>query len=105
VPWQQVAKQKTERHTFLFTATNGSPLDMSKPFIDRLDSEGIRCLIVDPSMGDLLNKYIADEHLLEIKQRRPGERAAGKDELAFSTANSYLSLCNGSARDGDNEAG
>ncbi len=29
---------------------------------------------------------------MEIKSRRPGDRSAGKDELAYSTATSYLSL-------------
>jgi integrase len=44
-------------------------------------------------MEDLLNHFIAEEHLLEIKERRPGERAARTDELAYSTTVSYLSLC------------
>lgn len=45
-------------------------------------------------MGDLLDKFIAEENLIEIKKRKPGERATRKDELAFSTAVTYLSLSN-----------
>ena len=46
-----------------------------------------------PTVGELLDQFIAEEKLFEIKQRQPGERAARKDELAYSTASSYLSLC------------
>jgi integrase len=65
-----------------------------KPFIARLNPGEIEDLIVDPTMDDLLNHFIAEEHLIEIKNRRPGERASRTDELSFSTAVSYLSLCN-----------
>jgi len=65
-----------------------------KPFVDRLNAADMDYVIVDPTVGDLLDRFIADENLLEIKDRRPGERAADKDELAYSTATSYLSLCN-----------
>jgi integrase len=41
--WQQVANQKTKRHDFLFSAENGSPVDMNnfrqrklKPLLERL---------------------------------------------------------------------
>src|ERR1700692_1603340 len=65
-----------------------------KPFRLRLNSGQTEKVIVDPTFGDLLDAYIAEENLIEIKSRRPGDRTAGKDELAFSTATSYLSLSN-----------
>jgi integrase len=65
-----------------------------KPFVDRLNAADIDYVIVDPTVGDLLDRFIADENLLGIKERKPGERATDKDELAYSTATSYLSLCN-----------
>jgi integrase len=65
-----------------------------KPFRLRLNSDQTGNVIVDPTFGDLLDAYIAEENLIEIKSRRPGDRSAGKDELAFSTATSYLSLSN-----------
>lgn len=49
---------------------------------------------MDPTVGDLLNSFIAEEHLLEIVKRKPGERAPKKTELAYSTAKTYMSLCN-----------
>lgn len=65
-----------------------------KPFIERLNSAKDEPVIVDPTVGDLLDRYIKEENLLEIVKRKPGERAPRKDELAFSTATSYMSLCN-----------
>ena len=64
------------------------------PFRLRLNSGQTEKTIVDPTFGDLLDAYIAEENLIEIKSRRPGDRSAGKDELAFSTATSYMSLSN-----------
>jgi len=49
---------------------------------------------VNPTVGDLLEKFIGEENLLKIKERKPGERAKREDQLAYSTALSYLSLCN-----------
>jgi integrase len=51
-------------------------------------------VLVDPTVSDLLDKFIEVESLLEIKERNPGERAPDGDLLAYSTATSYLSLCN-----------
>lgn len=67
-----------------------------EPFVERLNESEPRrdSIIVDPTVSDLLDSFITEEKLLEIKKRRPGERVAKKDELAFSTAISYLSLCN-----------
>jgi integrase len=53
----------------------------------------IREATYNPTVGDLLDAYIAEEHLLEIKSRKAGERTTGEDDLAYSTAISYLSLC------------
>jgi integrase len=64
-----------------------------KPFVERLNSTKTEKIIVDPTVGDLLDTFIAEEHLLEIRSRKAGEYATRKDELAYSTAISYLSLC------------
>ena len=61
-----------------------------RPFVDRLNATEIDYVIVDPTVDDLLDRFIADENLLKIKERKPGERATDKDELAYSTATSYL---------------
>jgi integrase len=64
-----------------------------KPFLARLNSAGLRNSVVDPTVDDLIDEFVAEERLLEIMKRKPGERAESKDELAYSTASSYLSLC------------
>jgi hypothetical protein len=56
-----------------------------RPFVDRLNAADIDHVIVNPTVGDLLDRFIADENLLGIKERKPGERATDKDELAYPT--------------------
>jgi hypothetical protein len=73
---------------------NLSDIEMHlKPFVSRLNSVNFDNVIIDPTVGDLLDRYIAEERLLKIKDRKPGERAERKDDLAYATASSYLSLC------------
>jgi hypothetical protein len=75
--------------------TNSSVEEYLQPFIERLQSARTKPdFIVDPTLGDLLDRFIADENLLGIKKRKPGERASREDELSYSTTISYLSLCN-----------
>lgn len=65
------------------------------PFIERLNSGRVKAdVIVNPTVGDLLDNFIAEENLIEIKKRKPGERAVHEEELSYSTAISYMSLCN-----------
>ena len=65
-----------------------------KPFRRRLNAQDLDSVIVNPKVGDLLDRFIAEENLISIKARQPGDRTAREDELAYSTASSYLSLCN-----------
>lgn len=65
-----------------------------KPFRLRLNSGHSESAIVDPTVSDLLDRYIAEENLIGIKRRQPGDRAARSEELSYATASSYLSLCN-----------
>jgi integrase len=62
-----------------------------KPFLIRLNSSDSNRLIIDPTMNDLLDYFTAEEKLIEIKGRKPGERFMSKDELSYSTVTSYLS--------------
>jgi integrase len=64
-----------------------------KSFVERLNVPATESAIVDPTVGDVLDKFKQEENLVEIKNRRPGDRTARPEELAFSTASSYLSLC------------
>lgn len=64
------------------------------PFLARLNSVDAKEIVLDPTVGDVLNQFIAEERIEEILKRKPGERAASKDELAFTTCTSYSSLLN-----------
>ena len=64
------------------------------PFLARLNSVDAKEIILDPTVGDVLNEFIAEENIEEILKRKPGERAVSKDELAFTTCTSYRSLLN-----------
>jgi len=65
-----------------------------RPFLFRLNADLTEALIVDPTIGDLLDRFIEDENLIAINKRRPGDRTAREGELSYSTACSYLSLAN-----------
>lgn len=48
--------------------------------------------ILEPTFNALLDRFIEEERLLEIKQQRPGDRSGIEGELSYSTAVSYLSV-------------
>ena len=48
--------------------------------------------LLEPTFDTLLDRFIEEERLLEIKKVRPGESCDNVGELSFSTASSYLSV-------------
>jgi integrase len=46
---------------------------------------------MEPTFNAILDRFIEDERMMEIKQRRPGERCED-DGLSYSTGISYLSV-------------
>src|ERR1035441_9251732 len=54
-----------------------------RPFVARLNDGDVDDVIVDPTVGDLIDCFIAEEHLIEIKERKPGDRSARPEELAY----------------------
>lgn len=53
-----------------------------RPFIARLTSGETEDMIIDPTVGDVIDCFIAEEGLIEIKKRKPGAgRAAGRTSL------------------------
>ena len=48
--------------------------------------------ILEPTFNALLDRFIEEEKLLEIKKRRPGDRCDIDGELSYSTAVSYLTV-------------
>ena len=61
-------------------------------FVLKLNSENPTLAILEPTFAAILDRFIEEERLLEIKQRRPGDRCEGEGELSYSTVISYLSV-------------
>jgi integrase len=57
----------------------------------KLNDEHPALAVYDPPFDAILDRFIEDERLLEIKSIRPGERTEGVGELSYSTATGYLS--------------
>lgn len=60
-------------------------------FVLKLNSENPALAILEPTISAVLDRFIEEEKLLEIKQRRPGDKCE-EDELSYSTVVSYLSV-------------
>ena len=58
----------------------------------QLNGGAATTILTRPTVSDLLDAFIAEEKLVEIKARKPGQRAMTEEELAYSTALTYLSL-------------
>lgn len=61
-------------------------------FVLKLNTDNPTLAIHEPTFNALLDRFIDDERLLEIKQQRPGDRSDVEDELSYSTVISYLSV-------------
>jgi integrase len=61
-------------------------------FVLKLNSENPTLAILEPTFAAILDRFIEEERMLEIKQRRPGDRCEGEGELSYSTVTSYLSV-------------
>jgi hypothetical protein len=47
---------------------------------------------LEPTFNAVLDRFIENERLLEIKQLRPGDRSSAEGDLSYATATSYLSV-------------
>jgi integrase len=61
-------------------------------FVLKLNCENPTLAILEPTFAAILDRFIEEEKLLEIKQRRPGDRCENEGELSYSTVVSYLSV-------------
>jgi integrase len=60
-------------------------------FVLKLNAENPTLAILEPTFDAVLNRFIEEDRLLEIKSVRPGETTDGVGELSYSTASGYLS--------------
>jgi integrase len=61
-------------------------------FVLKLNSENPALAILEPTFDALLDRFIEDERLLEIKRLRPGDQSAVDGGLSYATVTSYLSV-------------
>ena len=61
-------------------------------FVPALNSDRHTGRANPPRLGTLLDRYIREEQLMEIKDRRPGHRSENKEGMSYATAVSYLSV-------------
>jgi len=87
----------TDRYTSMYLSTEKFPTQVSverhlEAFVLKLNSENPTLAILEPTFNAILDRFIEEERLLEIKQRRPGDRCDADGELSYSTVSSYLSV-------------
>ena len=61
-------------------------------FVLKLNSENPTLAVLEPTFSAVLDRFIDEERMLEIKKRRPGDRSDADGELSYSTVVSYLSV-------------
>ncbi len=81
----------------MFLSTEKFPTQVAverhlEAFVLKLNSENPTLAILEPTFAAILDRFIEEEKLLEIKQRRPGDRCESEGELSYSTVTSYLSV-------------
>jgi len=60
-------------------------------FVLKLNNENPTLAVMEPTFNAILDRFIEDERMMEIKQIRPGEQRED-DGLSYSTVLSYLSV-------------
>ena len=61
-------------------------------FVLKLNSDNPTLAVLEPTFDALLDRFIEEERLLEIKKIRPGETCGRTGDLSYSTVLSYLSV-------------
>lgn len=87
----------TGRRKSMFLSTERFPTQVAaerhlESFVLKLNSDNPSLAILEPTFDAILDRFIEDERLLEIKQLHPGDRSDVEGELSYATATSYLSV-------------
>ena len=72
--------------------TRSAALARLDTFVLQLNSGHPLTSLGPKTFGELLNRFVTSERLLEIKKLRPGQTNMSKEDLSFTTVVSYLSL-------------
>ena len=87
----------TGKRKSMFISTEKFPTQVAverhlEAFVLKLNSENPALAILEPTFDAVLDRFIEDERLLEIKQLRPGDSNAAEGDLSYATVTSYLSV-------------
>ena len=87
----------TGKRESMFLSTEKFPTQVAverhlEAFVLKLNSDNPSLAILEPTFDAVLDRFVEDERLLEIKERRPGDQCDLEGELSYSTATSYLSV-------------
>lgn len=87
----------TGKRKSMFISTEKFPTQVAverhlEALVLKLNSDNPALAILEPTFDAVLDRFIEDERLLEIKQLRPGDRSSAEGDLSYATATSYLSV-------------
>jgi integrase len=87
----------TGKRKSMFISTEKFPTQVAverhlEALVLKLNSDNPALAILEPTFDAVLDRFIEDERLLEIKQLRPGDRNAAEGDLSYATVTSYLSV-------------
>ncbi|MGA7155307.1 MAG: site-specific integrase [Acidobacteriaceae bacterium] len=87
----------TGKDKSMFLSTEKFPTEMYvsqhlESFVLKLNCDNPTLAILEPTFNAVLDRFIEDERLLEIKRLRPGEQCNGEGDLSYATVISYLSV-------------
>ncbi len=96
--WEyRYADPQTGKEKSMYFSTEQFPTQTAverhlEAFVLKLNSDNPTLAVLEPTFDALLDRFIAEERLLEIKKVRPGESCDKVGELSYSTVLSYLSV-------------
>lgn len=96
--WEyRYADPQTGKEKSMYFSTEQFPTQTAverhlEAFVLKLNSDNPTLAVLEPTFDALLDRFIEEERLLEIKKIRPGETCGRGGDLSYSTALSYLSV-------------
>ena len=96
--WEyRYADPQTGKEKSMYFSTEQFPTQTAverhlEAFVLKLNSDNPTLAVLEPTFDALLDRFIEEERLLEIKKTRPGETCERAGDLSYSTVLSYLSV-------------
>jgi integrase len=96
--WEyRYADPQTGKEKSMYFSTEQFPTQTAverhlEAFVLKLNSDNPTLAVLEPTFDALLDRFIEEERLIEIKKTRPGETCDRAGDLSYSTVLSYLSV-------------